>query len=471
MGVFDFLNRKSANNDLQAVLTPEKQENLLSQFLPDDPDKRSQLARALIMGGASALQAGGPSVGRPTNLLSVLGSGLAGGVKAYSDAELSDLEAQKVSAANRVNNAKLQQYGDNQARAKAFFAKYGSPGQGGYSPEALAELMQVQLLNGDEEGARKTQEQLQKLQQHAADSGMVFDPKSGGFALAPGFGQSLFDTEKAKGLGKAIGSNAETTADIKNYEYGVQKPGFVDYQTEQKKAGVANPDDSFGKKANELAATRFNDIAQQGPQAQEMVGNVKTLTELGKSIGTGKWAQVKAAWGPWAKGMGVDVDGLDEIQAFDSLVSRTAPSLRVPGSGATSDFDASQFLKSIPSLGNTPEGNELIGATMNAVGSNKIKAAEIANKVMRKEITWQEGDQQIAALPDPFTAFREYKAASDKAGKTGTVTKSPSGDSEKSTAAPKTSRVAVVNSEADYNALPSGSPYRFSDETTVRTKP
>jgi hypothetical protein len=471
MGVFDFLSRKSANNDLQAVLTPEKQENLLSQFLPDDPDKRSQIARALIMGGASAMAAGGPSVGKPTNLLSVLGSGLAGGVKGYSDAEIADNDLAKTRSANATNQFKMQQIGDGQARAKAFFAKHGSPTQAGYGPEALAELMQLQLLNGDEEGARASQAQLQKLQLHAADNGMVIDPNSGGFKLAPGYGESLFDTQKAKSLGDSVGENEKFTADRKNYLFGKTDPGFIDYQTEQKKAGVANPDNEFQKKSNQLAAERYQTMSQQGAEAQTMVGNIQNLSELGKTIGTGRWAQVKKSWGPWAESFGVKVDGLDEAQAYESLKNRIAPTLRAPGSGSSSDTDVNMFMSSLPSLGNTPEGNALIADTIKSVQDVKTAAGNIANRVNSGEISWQEGDKLVAELPNPYERFKEYRKSGGITSSTDKPTKSPSSDSDKPAAAPKTGRVAVVTSEAEYNTLPSGSPYRFSDEETVRTKP
>ena len=83
--------------------------------------------------------------------------------------------------------------------------------------------------------------------------------------------------------------------------------------------------------------------------------------------------------------------------------------MRPAGAGATSDFDAKQFLSSLPNLGRTPEGNAIITATLQAVQENKIKAAEIANKAFSSEITWQEADRQIAALVNPYEAFKKMK--------------------------------------------------------------
>ncbi|AYD01743.1 hypothetical protein [Neorhizobium sp. NCHU2750] len=464
--IWDFLRRKKddGSNDLEAVLTPEKQPNFLQQFLPEDPDKREAVARALIQGGAAAMMAGGPSVGKPTNLLQVLGAGVASAGQGYGDALDSNLEAKKFGAANRLNDYKMKTLGDNQARTKAFVAKWGSPGVNGYPPEALGELAELQMLNGDDEGARQTLKQVQALQQKGAEEGMVIDQATGGFKLAPGFGQSMFDVEKAKGLGGAVGKNAETTADIKNYEYGVEKPGFVDYQTAQKRAGVQQPEDKFAGKSAELAATDMADIVKQGTTAQELAGNVQILADLSKQIGTGRWAEAKKAWGPTFEAFGIKVDNLSEIQAMDSLAARVSPQLRVAGTGATSDFDAQQFVKSIPSLGNTPDGNQMIATTMNAVTKNKVEAARIASEVQRGNIDYQEGYRQIAALPDPFQQFKEYQ----KAAKVGGSDKSPSSDT--SAKGDRLGGVVTVTSEEQFNALPKGTTYRIEGETGVWVK-
>lgn len=465
--IWDFLKRKKddGSNDLEAVISPEpKQQNFLSQFLPEDPDKREAVARALIQGGAAAMMAGGPSVGKPTNLLQVLGAGVAGAGQGYGDALDSSLEAKKFGAANRINDLKMKTLSDNQARTKAFVAKWGSPGVNGYPPEALGELAELQMLNGDDEGARQTLKQVQALQQKGADEGMIVDPATGGFKLAPGFGQSIFDVEKAKGLGGAVGKNAETTADIKNYEYGVETPGFVDYQTAQKRAGVASPENEFDKKGAQLAAERYNTMAQEGTAAQQMVGNVQNLTELGKVIGTGRWAQVKKAWGPWAESFGVKVDGLNETQAFESMKSSIAPGLRPPGSGASSDTDVALFLNGLPSLGNTSEGNALIADTIKSVQDVKIQAAQIANRVNKGEIPWQEGDKLIAALPDPYANFKAYRKAAS-----GGSDKSPTGEVPNESG-PVGGGVTVVSTEEQFNALPKGTRFRFDDEQTVRVK-
>ena len=168
----------------------------------------------------------------------------------------------------------------------------------------------------------------------------------------------------------------------------------------------------FREKSDEAAATRINDIITEGNSAPQLLGDIQQLASLGGTIGTGKEAQVKAFLGPYAEAAGISIDGLGEMQAFDAIVSRVAPQMRPAGSGATSDFDARQFLKSLPSLGNTPGGNQIITDTFQAVQQNKMQAAEIASLSMRTPeeggISWQEAEQRIRALPNPYERYQEF---------------------------------------------------------------
>lgn len=191
----------------------------------------------------------------------------------------------------------------------------------------------------------------------------------------------------------------------------------------------------FQNKADELAAARMDEIVAAGSGAQTFLGDIQMLSEIGKSLNTGKGAQVMAALGPFAEMVGIEIEGLPEAQAYDAIVSRLAPAMRPPGSGASSDFDAKQFLKSLPSLGNTPEGNAIIIETFSAIQQTKQAAAEIASMALSGQISWQEADRQIRALGNPFESFNKYRAMGD---------------------AGEADQAFRVNSDAEYDALPSG---------------
>lgn len=196
---------------------------------------------------------------------------------------------------------------------------------------------------------------------------------------------------------------------------GEQPLSFFDFKTGLKKAGATNVvtnvdkgENSFATEAGKSQAKRFDELASEGQQAKQMVSDIETLTELGKSIGTGKGAEAKAKFGPYAEALGIKIDGLSDIQAYEAIVNRVAPSLRVKGSGAQSDLELKNFLKSLPSLGNTPEGNALAAATIKGLQENKILAAEIASKALSGEISRPEAEKQLRNLPDPMTNYREF---------------------------------------------------------------
>jgi hypothetical protein len=124
---------------------------------------------------------------------------------------------------------------------------------------------------------------------------------------------------------------------------------------------------------------------------------------------------VLAAIGPYADALGIKIDGLNDIQAYEAITSRLAPQMRAVGSGSSSDRDVAMFLQSLPNLRNTQGGNEIIANTMKAVAQNKINAAEIARQAQRGDITWQDADRQISQLPNPYELFKQFQSETQKA--------------------------------------------------------
>lgn len=172
---------------------------------------------------------------------------------------------------------------------------------------------------------------------------------------------------------------------------------------------VGDAENSFAKEAGKVTANRFNELVADGQKSKQMMSDMNTLLDLGKGIGTGKGAQLKAVLGPYANAAGINVEGLSDIQAYEAIVNRVAPTLRVAGSGAQSDYELKNFLKSIPSLGNTQEGNELATAVMTGLTQNKVQAAEIASRALAGEISRADAERQLRDLPDPMQPYKDYK--------------------------------------------------------------
>lgn len=224
---------------------------------------------------------------------------------------------------------------------------------------------------------------------------------------------------------KSVGAQFEPvkpTDEMREYDlYRKQggKESFYDYKTGLKRAGAIQNtvqidqkgETEFSKESGKLQAKRFNDLAEDAPAAKQMLSDVETLRELGAKIETGKGAEARAALGPYAKALGIDVQGLDEIQGYEAIVNRVAPNLRVKGSGAQSDFELKNFMKSLPSIGNTPGGNEIAQKVLEGLYQNKITAAEIGAKALNGEVTRTQAEKMLRDLPDPMKEWREFNKA------------------------------------------------------------
>ena len=100
--------------------------------------------------------------------------------------------------------------------------------------------------------------------------------------------------------------------------------------------------------------------------------------------------------------------------AFESVVKRVAPTLRAPGSGATSDIEYDGMLKSLPSLTNRPETNVAISSMMKAKAAINVERSQVIDAYQNEQITAAEARQRLAELnsrsimtPDIETAFQK----------------------------------------------------------------
>lgn len=250
-------------------------------------------------------------------------------------------------------------------------------------------------------------------------------------------------------------SQPDSTDDITEYEYAVgngYEGPFEQWMADNKPAGTSvtvggASESAFSTEAGKLQAQRFNDLIEAGHSAQTMISDISALAELGSQIETGKGAEIMSALGPWAEQFGVNIEGLGENQAFNAIVARITPTMRVAGSGATSDMEMRKFAESLPGLGKTPEGNAMIQNTLQALAEHKIAAAQIASEAIAGNITPREADEQIAALPDPLSLWKQNGRQLIEAA---------------------ANQPRQISTPAEYDALPSGTTYIAPDGTTRR---
>lgn len=81
-----------------------------------------------------------------------------------------------------------------------------------------------------------------------------------------------------------------------------------------------------------------------------------------------------------------------------SIITRVAPTLRVEGSGSTSDTEYEGMLRSLGSLRNTPEANQAIIGLMQDKARFNVERANIVRNLQAGQIDPQEANRQIAEL-------------------------------------------------------------------------
>lgn len=83
---------------------------------------------------------------------------------------------------------------------------------------------------------------------------------------------------------------------------------------------------------------------------------------------------------------------------LQSFIYRIAPTLRVEGSGATSDLDYEGMLRSLPALQNKPEANKMIVEVFKQKADINIRRGDLITKYQNGEITANEMRNQMTAL-------------------------------------------------------------------------
>lgn len=158
---------------------------------------------------------------------------------------------------------------------------------------------------------------------------------------------------------------------------------------------------AFDKKLAEKQAETFDTMAAEGINARADLGVINELDGLLK----GQGGTLTGMSGVLAK-YGIGGDGVDDLQAAQALINKLIPSQRAPGSGSMSDRDVEMFTRSLPSLWNTPGGNEKIINVMRGLTEYKQQQGEIADQVITGEMTRQEARRALRAIPNPLEGFK-----------------------------------------------------------------
>jgi len=216
---------------------------------------------------------------------------------------------------------------------------------------------------------------------------------------------------------------------------------------------------AFEKKANEGMAENFQKLSVEGRDAQQDMALVSQLRDLRQIAGTG----VAPALQGWLAGHGIKVgDNVGAVEAYETIVNKLTPAQRVPGTGATSDYEAAMFKKSLPGLLKTEEGNAIVEQTLLSLAQTKIERAAIAERALIGEASPGETLKALRALPNPYERFKTSRENSGLKGSEAVATqpklRAPSDDTlTKARAAITTKgRDAVIRYMREHGFDPSG---------------
>ena len=136
---------------------------------------------------------------------------------------------------------------------------------------------------------------------------------------------------------------------------------------------------------------------QQAASAQiRLADEINTITELQNSQDQSLFEIYVRQNAPDLANMLLDPDG--RMSAAQSMINRIAPTMRETGSGSTSDREMAQYVSSLPSFTQKPEGRALTNQMFQAKADIARKEQELIDKLYAQEITTAQYAQQISKL-------------------------------------------------------------------------
>ena len=195
---------------------------------------------------------------------------------------------------------------------------------------------------------------------------------------------------------------------MKNYEFMRAKGLSHEEALAQIKSGTTiqtgNMDSTLGKKLKEKIGTTLADQYAAGGASSQQLIDLNILQELAPMQPSGIISGRIAKMFP----------ELQDVSAVrEAIIKRLAPSLRVEGSGSTSDIEFEAMLNSLGSLTQTPEANMAIVAVMQSKAQFNIDRARIIGEFALGDMTtenMQEINRRIAELEDQMQIPAQVQA-------------------------------------------------------------
>lgn len=152
-------------------------------------------------------------------------------------------------------------------------------------------------------------------------------------------------------------------------------PRLSEQRIRERKAGATII--SVGDKVLAGERAKAQSRAEEGAiNAQNAASDVRAIVDILQPYRGGALQDFAGSIGAYLPG--TELEKLATArQASEAIRAKLAPTLRVEGSGATSDFEIKSFLSAIPSLFNTAEGRQLMATYAQRLADRSAAAADI----------------------------------------------------------------------------------------------
>jgi hypothetical protein len=159
--------------------------------------------------------------------------------------------------------------------------------------------------------------------------------------------------------------------------------------------GDNNPEDKLIEELMKAQGKDFAGFLVAGSAASQALRDLNVLQQLAPL----------APSGPITGALAQAFPLFDDVAALrQSIVLRVAPTLRVEGSGATSDLEFNAMVNSLGSLQNSKEANQAILSVMIAKQRYNLERANIVRQYQTNDkFTLQDANDAIAALEQDST--------------------------------------------------------------------
>lgn len=297
---------------------------------------------------------------------------------------------------------------DMQDEPQTFGERLKRDWQSGDFMDRLALAANSLRANPDQNIAQMIQaRQEQRSEQQTANRTAQWLASQGRDDLAQALMTGALDAKTA--VATALTPAADTrTAMIQNYEYWLSQGKTPEEAQALARAGAGGTtiDMGGGGKFEEqfakLDADTIASVQAAGSAAIRSAAKLQQLEEFLAASPGGLEAGITLMAGE----LGINTEGLDQIQAAQAIINSLVPEQRQEGSGPMSDADLALFKQSLPRIMNQPGGNALILNTLKAIAAYDAAGLAIVQRLRNGEIDRPTAFQLLMERPHPIPQFR-----------------------------------------------------------------